>query len=104
MKQHISVEQVNEIEKWESILIDLELFEIKHIKEGVTDREIAEVITIGKILEILNNKDFNIELEILCFSKVKISRCDLDKPLVYEEKELCDALWECIKDILKEVK
>ncbi len=100
MKQNITVDQVNEIDDWTEILIDFNLFDytkIQHI--GVTDKEISEKFTIGKLVEILHNEECT--LVIIQHSRnteIKITR-GLEVH-IFNDKELCNALWDAVKEVI----
>lgn len=108
MKQHIMVSQLNELNKdaKEKLAIDINSWNEYKIKEGyLSDREIASEMTIGKMIEILeNNKGKTERLEIIApiglINEWALWYANGDFPKKYEDKELCDVLWEAVKTII----
>lgn len=113
MKQHISVEQVWELAKnkddWDSITRFNTLAKIRFygFEKNFNDccKTTAEQTTIGKIIEILRDK----ELYVSCFmgqgyNRVTISSYDYETTKEFEYDNLCDVLWQAVKYVLGEVK
>ena len=112
MKQYITVEQLKEAD-------DLQLKEICHIfnfQNLQTNMEwiyISQELTIGNMIEILNNKSnggikikqsFDTFAEILDGWQINFMIIKVDNMIEYNSKvriELVDALWESVKVILK---
>lgn len=120
MKQNINVEQLEELtveqlKKLYKIIPNPSLWRIAYRKDynlkiDVHDYiEAVHSITIGRILEALINnipKSECIEdsLDIECDRATGISFVEYRKNnlefVEYKDKELCDALWDAVKDIL----
>jgi hypothetical protein len=97
MKQHITVEQYEESKEIRRKLEDLSLFK-------------NDEITIGKMIEILSSKydavdysddrKFGVGYTVFCITFDSYDWCD-DEHREYIANELCDALWEAVKEVLK---
>jgi len=110
MKQHITIEQFKEI----GVKMQGDIMSYTDKKgDGVLYyKECAERITIGKMIEILKDmciiqhKTFKIVHDISKSSKdmfyVDLSNC-MDGNITWHKKELCDALWEAVKEAQHEI-
>jgi len=103
MKQHITVEQLYEfIENEHKGFIDERADAItdlvgKHY--GIAD--IVEKMTIGKMIEILDEKYGGMEYYYIGTDDTEICVLKLENALRdYKATELCDCLWEAVKGIL----
>jgi|LGOV01.1.fsa_nt_gb hypothetical protein len=94
MKQHITVEQLNEVNTIDLIRV------LKHTLAG--DERWAESITIGKMIEILN-QNFN-------WFRIEKEHNDEDRTVFwvnigptreYANYKLVDVLWEAVKDLIE---
>jgi len=92
MKQYITVEQLEELtnKQYNSIFGTL--------GDAVTMGDMSRAINIGKMIEILDDKISHI-------GPMNEFRCvdvydDDGVAVEYFEKELCDALWEAVKEVL----
>lgn len=113
MKQYITSKQLQE---FDIIKYDKELLDIKNNyiqwadANGLNDpsmelfyEDMSQFITIGKMIEIISKFVYDIEIFIghgYWNTKVKITGDNGEKE--YKSEWLCDALWECVKDILNE--
>ncbi len=104
MKQHITLEQLNESKN-----LLLRKLPIKYIQELDKDnnREICgrvseKYFTIGKMIEILGS-DHLVNIVVDCNPDI-IVRSKKDGSVINceSEIELCDALWEAVKEVLKD--
>jgi len=115
MKQHITVEQMKEIE--DKTLAKYMPLEFTHSLEAVCYygaesatgiiglNKMAEMITIGKMIEILKSKGVN-WFEV-GYPEIKETRekkvfIKITKDLYFWGDNLCDALWEAVKYVLEE--
>ena len=105
MKQYITVEQLNEAHPIDTlnlaVILDIGCRDYQNDDE--LDKMIADRMTIGKMIEILESKDQCLDI---------IKRIDLDgwgyeihlrqiQYYSFSTGELCDALWEAVKEVLK---
>lgn len=101
MKQHILPKQVEEIKKeqfyslFNNLVYRNDYAKYHHKK-----------VTIGKMLEVLTEKNIVLDIKLTSMDTqdnnngfVIINNVFYSKE--YKAKELCDALWEAIKDILQ---
>jgi hypothetical protein len=111
MKQNINVEQMKEVK--DTVLAEaLNDLEFKEglgtlnilLPEDYRERDIwlhnmASRVTIGKMIEIINNKKY-----YFCIEEVGITIFDegQDEYVSFNNGELADALWEAIKYVLEE--
>lgn len=99
MKQHITVEQLNELsgktqKTWWGFIIGDQNY------HNGSEMTIAKKSTIGMMIEFLEERGYGIMIDKMRKNKKWI--VDIDKPMKYiEGKELCDALWEAIKEVLE---
>jgi len=112
MKQHITVEQFKEL----PVKIRKKL--VGHSETGNLQFELWEKreshylqLTIGKMIEILDNSTHTYDIKrsknasnwiVLEYTEHK-SDVTLDDRFIefrYENKELCDVLWEAVKEVL----
>jgi hypothetical protein len=102
MKQHITREQLDELPTAKKKI----LYEFFFPAEYPADRTLAyvvdinpEFITIGQMIEFLDER-------VKCLSCMKNQQEGADEWIVsyvnylHKNKELCDALWEAVKDVL----
>ena len=123
MKQHITIEQLNELsdkgkdrlrEWWKPEMGDLvhdgDTRSVEPIMccEDEVDKCIdlpLPILSIGQMIEFLFDKDFGpiITSNDTAFYWIVEPEKKLDcwKKYSYEDSELCDALWEATKDILQ---
>ena len=99
MKQHITEEQLGELsekgmEKWFDFLWNTVLK--KDTFRGTTNSEIIELTTIGQMIEFLD------ENEIWFQKDEKSWDVWVQYQGAYTKKELCDALWEAVKEVLND--
>lgn len=113
MKQHITVEQLFELDKYsiyKLIVYNLNLF----MTSDPDYKWYSEQITIGKMIEILCDSEF-------CFPSIGLTESSKVSELIVvgvtclsgskkyrgktiEGNELCDALWNTVKLILSDIK
>lgn len=100
MKQNITQLQANEIASWDNTLRECNLFSENQIKSGVTDLEIANALTVGKMIEILEAKTNYSQQIINEGGRYAISVNEMAGPttgwMTEYHNELCDALWEAV--------
>jgi hypothetical protein len=106
MKQHITVEQLFELQDYKLAEVMDEEFQnaVRNLNCNpyMSDTEkdnlievLAEQVTIGKMIEILYNHTCDIVIESAgCNWYVDINTG------IYKSRELCDALWEAVKEVL----
>jgi hypothetical protein len=109
MKQHITLAELQSITESQFLklyrlirpgkqITDKRIIHFQHSKRFGFDKLLSE-INIGKMIEILSNKrwlqietnSFTSELEVN--NKYKLNS-------YYRSEELCDALWEAVKEVL----
>jgi hypothetical protein len=121
MKQHITVEQLFELQDYTLAEVMDEEFQnaVRDINCNpyMSDTEkdnlievLAEQVTIGKMIEILSskydvvdysdNREFGMGYTVSCITFDSYDWCD-DEHREYIANELCDALWEAVKEVLK---
>ena len=105
MEQHISLEQLKEID---SSLIASKLIKtglIKHNNsELIRTKKFAKKFTVGKMIEILKSK-LGYENDVRIVFDSEVDRWEVSYNLMHIEepykvsvnRELCDALWDMIK-------
>ena len=106
MKQNITTKQVNEVHPMDTlnlaVILDIACRDYKNDEE--LDNLIADRMTIGKMIEILE-----ISLPTLHIDKrLKIGMMESNRYDVFQQgagtyyaDNLCDALWEAVKEVLK---
>lgn len=95
MKQHITIEQWNELSEQQKDVLITRLQETDLGKKGFG---YARCLTIGQMIEFLGRRT-----NIMTWSPKKW-RVSLFRHITakgFEEDELCDALWEAVKKVLK---
>jgi hypothetical protein len=112
MKQHIKLEQLRELDdktfmklykliRPNGIKASKRILDIKNSKYIGLNKLLSE-INIGKMIEILN-----IDWGVTVYTGLEKSMVKLGKGfkdgVEHEEKELCDALWELLKYVGKEI-
>ena len=100
MKQHITYEQIQEIDA--KIVFDLFGFHRDANTECdsiIKENRIHPSVTIGKMIEILNNEGNLIIIKIE--NEWTASLVTYLNSFDYDSDELCDALWEAVKEVLK---
>lgn len=101
MKQHITSEQLKEVDTSKLIkcfskrVENAYAYAIDKYGEESAQYALQERVTIGKMIEILSNIK---QIEILQASKWWVMFAD--KSIKCSGNELCDALWEAVKEIL----
>jgi len=117
MKQHITVEQLAELEldlrETDKIIdkFNLPRVSLDYMDLPAIARWVSKQITIGKMIEILSseynavniddNREFGKGYNIHCALFKNDWKEDIHKE--YRDFELCDALWKAIKEVLGEV-
>ena len=104
MKQHITVEQLNELsEKTLSNYMVVVGYTVS--QEGITkkDIELLPLANIGQMIEFLDEqKKFHfISLEGVPEWVVSFGEYLREDAYFSRDKELCDALWEAVKEVLE---
>ncbi|MDK2917281.1 MAG: hypothetical protein PWQ37_14 [Candidatus Petromonas sp.] len=122
MKQHITVEQLFELQDYKLAEVMDEEFQnaVRNLNCNpyMSDTEkdnlievLAEQVTIGKMIEILYNHTWQVTIgkmiEILynhtCDIVIESAGCNWYVDIntgIYKSRELCDALWEAVKEVL----
>lgn len=108
MKQHITTKQLNEI----SIKARIELSKRFNPTKTIENLEGGQIVTyvpllsMGQLIEFLDkNKKWKMFLSINHYLNgwgITDGENQGEKVLYYDEKELCDALWEAVKEALEE--
>ena len=109
MKQHITVEQIKELSNEDYNKLNKYRKEHLFIHHGErVEDALARYFNIGKMIEILHKKD-GTRFDFLEYMsgieefEVKIAVFIEDKGWAgkyFSDKELCDALWEAVKEVL----
>lgn len=98
MKQHITIEQLNELSLKGKRKLFERMLRTKNFEANLLWVE-SPLLTIGQMIEFLSDKHDN-------FTIGKISSWYIDLDIsdgshdVYDVMELCDALWEAVKEEL----
>lgn len=113
MKQHISLEQLNELSEKgkEKLGIWTKSYYEKHSEHEATTFSAEEFmgikpflrqLSIGQLIEFLD--EHNIANDMWFNDKEwhigTVGICDIDNEYNHSHAELCDALWEAVKEIL----
>lgn len=98
MKQHITVYQLLELDDFVKIA---ELSGINIMKFlGVGTKPPHEDINIGKMIEILDQNSATVKIYLESYPYIVLDGHE-QNGFEHESGELCDALWEAVKDCLK---
>lgn len=102
MKQHITPKQLNEITEEQFYNLFDEI-----VKRKDWAKYHHKKMTIGKMIEVLTNNSITVDIKITSMDTedgnngfVVINNVFYGK--AYKSKELCDALWDAVKDVVKE--
>lgn len=106
MKQHITIQQLREIEskQKEKLVLVLDNWNEYRIKEGyLSDHDISSQCTIGKMIEILQNVDNTEFSDLYSENKWRVYKNGMwhDFPVTMDWDGLCDQLWEAVKTCLE---
>ena len=118
MKQHITVEQARELnkEQFNKLYDWAENKYPEFFPHGVimmlesSEKSLSRCIDIGRMIEFLDEKDFfhkinryqnigKVGLEI--GDNKFVENWNVDGKKSFQKKELCDALWEAVKEVLE---
>ena len=102
MKQYITIEQVNELsnkgkEKLIQYLFPDDYF--GNIMERIAD--VPNILSIGRMIEFLDEYRRIIELENGTGLVIDREVIIKGKVICWYKKELCDALWEAVREVLE---
>ncbi|MFA7020971.1 MAG: hypothetical protein WC215_05400 [Bacilli bacterium] len=103
MKQHITEKQINE-------LSETELDKLYYFTGSLEDDGI-KLLSIGEMIEFLDSFDLEVNISKPHLTQYDVSIYDKYTDRVtlkpnlgfYQSEELCDALWEAVKEALKEL-
>jgi len=105
MKQHITVEQLNELPRRQRASLRWGVFIAAHLC-GKEDLDVVRGSTIGAMIEFLgdnwscSNYYQEGEGQIWCVAKHTDEKEKMGVMNCYDKKELVDALWEAVKEVL----
>ena len=92
MKQHITVEQLNEV--------DFDIFEkiraLTDVTTGIKS-DMSEKMNIGKMIEILDAENYVVNVNS---SEHTVSVGSIKQGKTFNNEQLCDSLWQAVKHIL----
>ena len=106
MKQHITVEQLNEAHPMDTLnlAVILDISRRDYRNDDELDKMVSERITIGKMIEILESALPTLHID----KRLKVGMMGSDRYDIFQQSagthcadNLCDALWEAVKEVLK---
>lgn len=98
MKQHITVEELNEAHIIDTltlaVILDISPNDYKNDED--LDRMVSKRMTIGKMIDVLYSYDCDVKIE----SVGAMWYVDVAAHIETAAKELTDALWKAVKEVL----